>query len=60
MIACLTIAGFELRAALRRRPRLALRPAALSPAEVPLGVVTAFFGAPFFAVVLRTTRAGSR
>jgi cobalamin transport system permease protein len=33
---------------------------ALSPAEVPLGVVTAFFGAPFFALVLRTTRGGSR
>jgi len=31
---------------------------ALSPAEIPLGVVTAFFGAPFFALVLRTTRAG--
>jgi iron complex transport system permease protein len=29
---------------------------ALSPAEIPLGVVTAFFGAPFFALVLRTTR----
>jgi iron complex transport system permease protein len=29
---------------------------ALSPAEVPIGVVTAFFGAPFFAVVLRKTR----
>jgi iron complex transport system permease protein len=29
---------------------------ALSPAELPIGVVTAFFGAPFFAVVLRTTR----
>jgi iron complex transport system permease protein len=27
-----------------------------SPAEVPIGVVTAFFGAPFFAVVLWTTR----
>ncbi|OJF15265.1 FecCD family ABC transporter permease [Couchioplanes caeruleus] len=27
-----------------------------SPAEVPIGVVTAFFGAPFFAVVLRRTR----
>ncbi len=25
----------------------------LSPAELPLGVVTAFFGAPFFAIVLR-------
>jgi iron complex transport system permease protein len=29
---------------------------ALSPAEVPIGVVTAFCGAPFFAVVLRTSR----
>ena len=28
----------------------------LSPAELPIGVVTAFFGAPFFAVVLRTAR----
>jgi iron complex transport system permease protein len=27
----------------------------LSPAEVPIGVVTAFLGAPFFGVVLRTT-----
>src|ERR671931_392149 len=26
---------------------------ALSPAEIPLGIVTAFFGAPFFALVLR-------
>jgi cobalamin transport system permease protein len=32
---------------------------ALSPAEIPLGVVTAFFGAPFFALVLRTTRGGN-
>ncbi len=29
---------------------------ALSAAELPIGVVTAFFGAPFFAVVLRTSR----
>jgi iron complex transport system permease protein len=29
---------------------------AMSPAEVPIGVVTAFFGAPFFAVILRTSR----
>jgi iron complex transport system permease protein len=29
---------------------------ALSPAELPIGVVTAFFGAPFFAIVLRTAR----
>jgi cobalamin transport system permease protein len=27
-----------------------------SPAELPIGVVTAFFGAPFFALLLRTTR----
>src|SRR5881398_3781334 len=32
MIACLLIPGFELRAALRKQPGLALRPAALSPA----------------------------
>ncbi len=29
---------------------------ALSPAEIPIGVVTAFCGAPFFAVVMRTSR----
>jgi iron complex transport system permease protein len=28
----------------------------MSPSELPIGVVTAFFGAPFFAVVLRTSR----
>lgn len=28
----------------------------LAPAELPIGVVTAFVGAPFFALVLRTTR----
>ncbi len=27
---------------------------ALTPAELPIGVVTAFFGAPFFIVILRT------
>jgi iron complex transport system permease protein len=32
---------------------------ALAPAEVPLGVVTAFVGAPFFALVLRSTRTGA-
>ena len=26
----------------------------LTPAEIPIGVVTAFFGAPFFVVILRT------
>ncbi|HXG76123.1 MAG TPA: hypothetical protein VNJ53_06105, partial [Gaiellaceae bacterium] len=44
MIACLLIPGFELRAALRARPRLALEPAALAPepgAEPLLGSVTA-------------------
>jgi iron complex transport system permease protein len=29
---------------------------AIAPAELPIGVVTAFLGAPFFAVILRTTR----
>jgi iron complex transport system permease protein len=28
----------------------------MSPAELPIGVVTAFLGAPFFAVILRTSR----
>lgn len=28
----------------------------MAPAEVPIGVVTAFFGAPFFLVVLRSAR----
>ncbi len=28
----------------------------VSPAELPIGVITAFLGAPFFAVVLRTSR----
>jgi iron complex transport system permease protein len=27
-----------------------------SPAEVPIGVITAFCGAPFFVVVLRSSR----
>ena len=43
MLACIAIPGFELRAALRSRPKLALRPAALAPAagEEPLiGPVT--------------------
>jgi protein ImuB len=44
MVACLLIPGFELRAALRKQPGLALRPAALSPVpgrEPVLGPVTA-------------------
>jgi iron complex transport system permease protein len=28
----------------------------ISPAELPIGVVTAFFGAPFFAILLRTSK----
>jgi iron complex transport system permease protein len=32
----------------------------LAPAELPIGVVTAFFGAPFFVVVLRTSLRGAR
>lgn len=28
----------------------------VSPAELPIGVVTAFFGAPFFVAILRTSR----
>ena len=31
----------------------------LSPAELPIGVITAFVGAPFFLVVLRRRRTGS-
>src|SRR5688500_20170061 len=44
MTACLVIPGFELRAALRERPRLALEPAALAPlpgTEPLIGPVTA-------------------
>src|SRR6185437_10451832 len=44
MIACLSIPGFELKAALRKQPSLALRPAALAPeagGEALLGPVTA-------------------
>ena len=32
----------------------------LSPSELPIGVVTAFLGAPFFVVVLRTSLRGAR
>ena len=44
MIACILISGFELRAALRERPRLGLQPAALAPlpgTEPVLGPVNA-------------------
>src|SRR5882757_10601451 len=43
MIACLSIPGFELKAALRKQPALTLRPAALSPepgGEPLIGAVT--------------------
>src|SRR5947207_6172566 len=44
MIACLSVPGFELKAALRKQPSIALRPAALAPeagGEALLGPVTA-------------------
>src|SRR3954468_6861847 len=44
MIACISIPGFELRAALRERPRLQLEPAALAPepgSEPLVGPITA-------------------
>jgi protein ImuB len=44
MIACVVVSGFELRAALRARPRLLLAPAALAPepgTEQRVGAVTA-------------------
>ena len=47
MIACLSIPGFELKAALRKAPSLALRPAALAPepgGEPLIGPVTAAAG----------------
>jgi iron complex transport system permease protein len=28
----------------------------MAPAELPIGVVTSFLGAPFFVLVLRTSR----
>jgi iron complex transport system permease protein len=31
---------------------------ALSPSEIPIGVVTAFVGGPFFVIVLRNARRG--
>ncbi|MGA1678922.1 MAG: iron chelate uptake ABC transporter family permease subunit, partial [Candidatus Nanopelagicales bacterium] len=30
----------------------------IAPAELPIGVITAFIGAPFFLFVLRTTKGG--
>jgi iron complex transport system permease protein len=30
-----------------------------APAELPIGVITAFIGAPFFIVVMRSTRAAA-
>src|SRR4029450_2970733 len=49
MIDCLLISGFELRAALRSRPRVATVPAALAPEpgrEQLVGAVTGAAGAP--------------
>jgi iron complex transport system permease protein len=33
--------------------------AALAPGEIPIGVVTAFLGAPFFAIILRRSHRGT-
>src|ERR1700747_1883209 len=58
VIACLTIPGLELKAALRRSPTLALRPAALAPepqGESFVGPVTA---APEWAGVRPGMRVG--
>ena len=33
---------------------------ALSPSEIPIGVVTAFVGGPFFVAILRTSRRGAQ
>src|SRR3982751_3351861 len=44
MIACITVPGFDLRAALRSRPGVSLRPAALAPApgtDAVMGAVAA-------------------
>jgi iron complex transport system permease protein len=30
-----------------------------APDEIPIGVITAFFGAPFFVLILRHSRRGS-
>jgi iron complex transport system permease protein len=32
----------------------------VAPAELPIGVITALIGAPFFIVVMRTSREGAR
>src|SRR4051812_18664020 len=45
MIACIAVPGFELRAALRSRPGLSLRPAALAPAPGTDAVVGSVTGA---------------
>src|SRR5436190_1976217 len=56
MIACLSIPGFDLEAALRKAPSLALRPAALSPAggwDARLGAAGRRFAALAAASVAR-------
>ena len=59
MIACVVIPGFELRAALRSRPRLALEPAALSPLPGP-GSVSPLVGAVTAAAELAGVQPGMR
>lgn len=66
------IKGITRRATNRALPTIAISGAAflvladlgartlLAPAELPIGVITAFIGAPFFLFVLRTTKGGIR
>ena len=39
----------------KRKPRTPV----IAPAELPIGVITALIGAPFFIVVMRTSREGA-
>src|SRR6266540_2136219 len=60
MIACLVIPGFELRTALRSRPNLALRPAALAPAPSGEGNAVQAVGAVTAAAEAAGVRPGMR
>ncbi len=60
MIACLVIPGFELRTALRSRPSLALRPAALAPAPSGEGNAVQAVGAVTAAAEAAGVRPGMR
>ena len=60
MLACLVIPGFELRAALRSRPRLALAPAALAPLPGPGSTSGPLVGAVTAAAELAGVQPGMR